>query len=76
MTITEMRDETYEAYKAGLVTLEEAAAIEAYLKKREYNAERNKRPEVRAARKAYNERKAAERKEGKLMLQVLLANKK
>src|SRR5262245_14428391 len=71
-----MREETYNAYKAGLIGLEEASKITTYLNKREYNQIRNKRPEVREARKAYNQKKAEERKEGRIMLQMLLAAKK
>jgi len=75
-SITEMREETYEAYKAGLITLDEASKISKYLAKREYNQIRNKRPEVREARKAYNQKQAENRKEGKILLSLLIANKK
>lgn len=75
MTITEMRETTYEAYKAGKITLQEAREIELYLNKREYRQMYNKREEVVLKRKAYNRERAEKAKIGRQMLNLLLGSK-
>ena len=70
-----MREKTYEAYKSGLITLEEAQAITLYLQKKEYREQYNKRPEVRERRKAYNRERNAKASIGRQLLNQLIGSK-
>jgi|SRR5262245_12025725 len=71
MSTEEMRDRANAEYESGNISAVDLTAMMKYLDKREYNQERNARPEVKAARKEYNRKQAAIRKEGKALLEML-----
>lgn len=76
MSTEEMRDRANAAYDSGSISAVDLTAMMKYLDKREKTAERNKRPEVKAARKLYNQKQAAIRKEGRALLSMLMSGEK
>src|SRR5262245_24418043 len=75
MSTQEMRERANAEYESGNINAVDLTAMMKYLDKREYNQKRNRLPEVKAQRKAYNQKQAAIRREGKLLLSLLSAKK-
>lgn len=72
MSTEEIRQRIGEAYDGGIATAADLRAIETYLDKKEYRENYNRRPEVKARRKAYMATRNQVQKVGKSRLEEVL----
>ncbi len=74
LSTAEIRERMSELGDSGATSVD-LKAIEKYLAKVDKRDERNRRPEVKAARKLYNKKRLAAEKQTKAMIEILLAEK-